>query len=102
MTTRKSWTPAKNAPKRLSGRKAVERRIRWLRANPLCVACAPRVTAAEEVDHVIPLSRGGRDDESNFQSLCVAHHKAKSLAERGYTARPKRTIDANGWPVDEQ
>ena len=59
------------------------RRALWLRQYPLCVHCMAegRATQAAEVDHVVPLSRGGADQEHNFQSLCVDHHAAKSAAE---------------------
>jgi 5-methylcytosine-specific restriction endonuclease McrA len=71
--------------RRLTGRRAVERRSRWLDAHPLCAHCQletpPRVTAAAEVDHIMPLHQGGTDDESNFQSLCVEHHRIKTAKD---------------------
>ncbi len=80
---------------------AQKRRVRWLRANPLCAACLMRgiSTPATEVDHVIPLFKRGADNESNFQSLCGPCHKAKSAKERGYKAKP--LIGVDGWPIDE-
>ena len=56
---------------------------RWLRAHPLCCACeaAGIARVAEEPDHVIPLALGGADDDSNYQSLCVECHRAKSKRE---------------------
>ncbi len=39
------------------------------------------VSAAEEVDHVVPLWAGGADDESNYQSLCSPCHKVKTASE---------------------
>ena len=58
-------------------------RSAWLSAHPLCKHCVAegRVTAATEVDHVVPLHQGGADDESNFQSLCNDCHKAKTAQE---------------------
>lgn len=80
----------------------MERRQQWLREHPLCVHCEAltpsRTTAAAEVDHVIPLSQGGADDESNFQSLCVEHHLEKSKRERGHAYHPKHRIGVDGWP----
>lgn len=74
---------------RIRGRAGVERRARWLRRNPLCVECEKEgeVTAAITPDHVIPLWKGGADHESNFQSLCKAHHDAKTKAEAAERAR---------------
>jgi len=45
----------------------MERRTRWLHAHPLCIHCLTSggVTAGTVVDHIIPLSEGGSDDESN-------------------------------------
>lgn len=76
------------ATPRLRGRAGVERRARWLAKHPLCVECEPEgiTRIADVVDHVIPLWKGGADDESNFQSLCDPHHDAKTAreaAERG-------------------
>ena len=87
---------------RLRGRKAVERRKRWLRENPLCVHCQAqgRVRAATELDHIVPLSRGGAEDESNLAGLCHQCHELKSLAEKGHKKRP--TIGIDGFPVAER
>lgn len=67
----------------------------------LCVACFKRgrLTEATEVDHLVPVSRGGRSEPANLQSLCVACHQAKTITENGGT--PRKRIGADGWPVDE-
>lgn len=84
--TRKPWAKGPDAPDahRLRGRAGMERRARWLYAHPLCVDCLPsgRVTAGTIVDHIIPFEQGGADDESNLQTMCKAHHDAKSERER--------------------
>ena len=51
--------------------------------EPLCRLCKAQgiVRIATERDHVIPLSEGGRDDQTNEQPLCVDHHREKTLAE---------------------
>ena len=57
-----------------------------------------RTTAAEEVDHIIPLHKGGADTDDNLQCLCRAHHHRKTVLERGDTYRGG--CDANGVPRD--
>ncbi len=76
------------ATPRQRGRVWMRRRSMWLRAHPLCLACQSkgRVEAATQVDHVVPLWKGGADHESNYQSLCEPCHKDKTAleaAERG-------------------
>lgn len=68
---------------RLTGRRRQERNARVLRAHPLCVQCQLRgdVQAAVEVDHVVPLHLGGKEDDANLQGLCRACHAAKSADE---------------------
>jgi 5-methylcytosine-specific restriction protein A len=75
---------------RMRGRAAVDRRADWLRRHPLCKLCeeAGQVTAAQVVDHTIPLWEGGTDSyETNGQSLCHEHHDAKTAQEAARRAR---------------
>lgn len=70
---------------RLRGRAGVARRERMLARFPVCVMCEAEgiYRPTDEIDHVVPLHRGGADDETNLQGLCREHHDAKSLAEQG-------------------
>ncbi|MFM9926909.1 HNH endonuclease [Variovorax sp. H27-G14] len=88
-SARMQKAPRIAATPRTRGRKWMTRRERWLMANPLCIACHAegRVMQAQEVDHRIPLWAGGQDDESNYQSLCIEHHKAKTARESKDRAR---------------
>lgn len=72
-----------DAIQRTRGRAWMTRRASWLRKHPLCVMCESegRAVPATDLDHIIPLIDGGADDESNYQSLCRDHHKAKSAVE---------------------
>lgn len=51
----------------------------------LCQRCLDlgRLTEAEEVDHTIPLSKGGTDHPSNLAAICVPCHRAKTATEGG-------------------
>lgn len=81
--SRLSAAPRIDATQRQRGRGWMERRAKWLYAHPLCCMCQAkgRTARAEEVDHIVPLWKQGLDDESNYQSLCVDHHKAKTAEE---------------------
>lgn len=43
--------------------------------------CCGIVTKDLELDHIVNVARGGTDDESNLQSLCVPCHKKKTQQE---------------------
>lgn len=92
------WANSQPRVQRIRGRRGVERRASWLRKHPLCCKCEAdgRVKAATDLDHVVPLSKGGADDETNFQSLCSEHHKAKTAVDMGHNTKPQIGVD--GWP----
>jgi 5-methylcytosine-specific restriction protein A len=56
-----------------------------LDTEPLCRPCSAmgRVTVATEVDHVLPRSEGGTDDQANLQPICHPCHVAKTVARTG-------------------
>lgn len=88
---------------RARGRAWQQRRLRWLSRFPLCARCLaaspPRITAAEQVDHIVPLFKGGADNESNYQSLCRPCHVEKTAEDlRGVSARVAGYEDG-GWPI---
>lgn len=59
------------------------RRRAMERDQHLCQECLRNkvFTLAKEVDHIIPKSRGGTNDMSNLQSLCVKCHRSKTVKE---------------------
>ena len=80
---------ASTQSQRLTGSALQDRNARILGAEPLCRPChsEERLTAAIEVDHVIPLHEGGADDDSNLQPICLRCHHAKSAREAARRAR---------------
>ena len=72
--------------RRMRGRALQERRERWQRLHPMCVECqkAGRTRLWTELDHRVPLHKGGSDDESNLQGLCTPCHPAKTRADLGH------------------
>ena len=51
-------------------------RARFLLRHPLCELCRSegRLTAAEEVHHILPLAKDGSNDDSNLMALCKSCH----------------------------
>ena len=64
------------ASKKSYGRAWQKIRARYIAAHPLCEQCLKRskITPAEEVHHIRPLSRGGTHEIKNLMSLCKACH----------------------------
>lgn len=56
-------------------------RARYVQKHPFCEECLKhgRYVAVEEVHHIVPLSAGGTNDESNLMSLCRSCHEKMHL-----------------------
>lgn len=78
------------AVKKRYGRAWKRIRDRYIAQHPLCEQCLKqnKVTAAEEVHHILPLSRGGTHCEDNLMSLCTPCH-SKITASDGDRWTPK-------------
>ena len=83
---------------RTRGRRWMQAKSLWLMQHPLCQHCkqAGKVTMATEVDHVMPLCKGGTDDPQNLSSLCAECHRTKTNQDLGY--RPARRVGTDGVP----
>jgi 5-methylcytosine-specific restriction endonuclease McrA len=76
------------------GRRSVPRPKGWhrIRARILrrdrgtCYVCG---SPATHVDHIIPASRGGSDDDTNLAAMCVTCHNRKT-AQEANALHPKR------------
>jgi 5-methylcytosine-specific restriction protein A len=92
------WDDKGGTP-RLRGRRAVEQRKRRLAFEPLCRDCKAKghIRAADVIDHIVPLAKGGPDTDENCQSLCDYHHQQKTAEDFGY--RLIQACDKNGWPL---
>lgn len=86
---------------RLRGRRAVEQRLRRLRAEPLCRDCASAgiVREASVPDHIVPLAQGGDDSDANIRNLCRSCHDTRTREQFGL--KKKARITVSGWPEDE-
>ena len=113
MSDRKSWQGERGSRQaRGYGGSWDKLRLRILeRDNYLCQQCLRDgiVTPLKvkpydhAVDHIVNKAEGGTDDPANLESLCKAHHDAKSQAEavEGRGARQRPRFDASGFPVWE-
>lgn len=71
-------------------------RSRVLREQPICAedGCGAR---SVEVDHIVPLSRGGPPYErSNFRGLCSDHHRQRSSKQGAEATKKKRRQQGSG------
>lgn len=96
----KTLKPNTKTIDRLRGRPLQKRNKRFLQEHPLCVMCEAkgRVSVAEEVDHIIPLFKGGADEWENLQGLCKACHAEKTAKDIGYQVGG---CDVNGNPTSD-
>lgn len=85
---------------RLRGRAAVTQRRRRLQAEPLCRDCSAtgNVTPATVPDHIVPLARGGSDDDENIRCLCKPCHLKRTAEQFGH--RRVQAVSIEGWPGD--
>lgn len=56
-----------------------QRRKKFITEHPYCVRCGKPTT---DVDHKMPRSQGGSDEDYNLQGLCGYCHKQKTARER--------------------
>lgn len=69
------------ATERIRGRAWMQERNTALVAGLFtCVDCG-HVSASNEVDHQIPLEKGGKNEQSNYRIRCIECHRAKTDAE---------------------
>ena len=83
-----------------SGHAWAKIRDRILRRD--CGLCQPckwvgRLTLAEQVDHIMPVSKGGGDEDGNLQSICLTCHDDKTRSDLGLKA--SGACDVGGIPL---
>lgn len=84
---------------RIRGRQLQAIRADHFRLHPLCVWCKRdgRTRAATQLDHIVPIFKGGADIPSNRQGLCDSCHALKTAQDLGYSAKG---CDEDGLPSD--
>lgn len=83
---------------RKRGRALQKEREEWFHMHPLC-AWPGCISKARELDHIIPLAKGGADTASNKQGLCWTHHKIKTALD--FNHKPKVRIGIDGYAISE-
>jgi 5-methylcytosine-specific restriction protein A len=89
-------------PDRLRGRALMVIRNRvLLRDRYQCQPCKRKGQAAppdpsNQIDHIVPRSKGGSDRDDNLETICKDCHRDKTIRESGHV--PKVEIDVNGYP----
>lgn len=87
--------------KRIRGRRLQVIREQHLRLFPLCAECHRngRVRLATQLDHILPLFKGGPEAPANRQGLCDPCHEVKTAMDLGH--RSKRAIGLDGFPIEQ-
>lgn len=77
------------ALKKRYGRSWKRIRDRYIAEHPLCEQCEKngRITPAQEVHHIQPLSRGGTNEYGNLMALCTSCHSEITAREGGRWGR---------------
>ena len=88
---------------RLRGRQLQQRRRVLFARYPFCANPFNKknhsLIIAEELDHIVPISKGGDDIEDNWQGLCKECHDKKTRNDFGWKEKP--IIGKDGWPIDD-
>ena len=63
--------------------------------EPVCMICG--VKPSVEVDHILPLCKGGTDLRDNLQGLCAECHDEKTCKDLGMKKPVKIGLD--GYPI---
>lgn len=85
---------------RIRGRKLQRIRRLHFQLHPLCVVCQRQglINVATQLDHIIPLFKGGPDTDANRQGLCDECHEAKTRRDLGQVEWHGSAAD--GTPTD--
>jgi len=95
-----------NGDGRIRGRALQARRLTVWTRDPRCARCRKLWEFSAlpgrgfQLDHKVPLFRGGPDTEANCQVLCCGPdgcHDRKTADDLGYVAAVR--IGEDGWPV---
>ena len=79
--SKQNWKPSPKRRVKANNSSAVWKLRRQIKSGvAFCAAC--RACNELQIDHRVPLHKGGDDSEANLQILCGSCHKLKTLKER--------------------
>ncbi len=93
---RKQFDRRERIQNRTTGRKWMRMRHAVLVEEPVCRICGRR--ASVQVDHIVPLSKGGTDMRDNLQGVCDDCHDEKTAKDLGIKPPPNK-IGLDGYPL---
>ena len=96
--SRKHWKKASDH-ERTRGRKWMRLREMVLIEEPMCMLCGQRPST--QVDHKIPICKGGTDERDNLQGTCFECHEAKTRDDLGIKHVPRK-IGLDGYPREQE
>jgi len=80
---------------RTRGRRWMRMREVVLIEEPVCRICERRPSV--EVDHILPIFKGGTDERDNLQGACHECHEDKTCDDLG--VKKPRPIGLDGYPI---
>lgn len=84
-------TPAELEPVEIDQRRMTPaRRARIIARDGHCKHPGCEITERLEVDHIVCLELGGKDEDWNLQALCYEHHKRKTAQDVRMIAKARR------------
>lgn len=95
---RKQYEKGQDRQERTTGRKWMRMRHVVLVEEPVCKICGRK--ASRQVDHIIPLSKGGTDTRDNLQGVCDDCHDEKTAKDLNIKSSNKIGLD--GYPIQKE
>ena len=66
-----------------------------------CLTLEGRIVPGMDVDHFMPVVKGGSDSMDNLWLLCKSCHNEKTAREANGHSGFKVRFGLDGWPLDE-
>ena len=85
---------------RIRGRILQRIRDYYFAQYPWCVSCLShgKKVLATQLDHIVPLFKGGKDEDDNRQGLCDQCHDDKTREDLGW--KQSTACDSDGNPLN--